>query len=135
MVKHIFTLVVLLALLLSQSGVAFHLEYCIEYFELEDGSICSMEMGDKDAGELQDGILSLRSSNSCCASRIVEANHRIPALVKEIKQNDKASVTAVFPYQDFPLTNTSEGAKQADNRHSHSPPLGQLIVQSAVLLI
>lgn len=134
-VKHIFTLVVLLALLLSQSGVAFHLEYCLEYFELEDGSICSMAMDEKDGGELPDGVPALQSSNLCCASRIVEANHRIPALVKEFEEHNKLLATAILPHENGALINTPVIADKTRNQYSHSPPLRQLIVQSSVLLI
>jgi len=125
----------LVAFVVSQSGFAFHVGYCIEYFQLENGSTCSMAMMERPAGPVSTEA-SLLPSNSCCATKSIEANKRYRALLKDAKPTEKVStVLFVVPATEDGLQASYYRVATDRERHSHSPPLNQLIITSTILLI
>lgn len=122
---------ILAVFIVIQSGFIIHLKYCVEVFPLEDGSMCTMEMAEKAPPETSPVFA---SPLSCCASKRIEANKRFVALLKDIKPLEKFSFSVVSIEPSIPLVQANCSWLSVD-RHSHSLPLNQLIVQTAVLLI
>lgn len=125
---------VLAALVFSQSGFALHVGYCIEYFQLDDGSTCSMTMIERnEVSALTD--VAFQSSLSCCATKSIEANKRYVAFVKDLKPAEKLSLVLVVSPAIQNEVPASYRIVAVGECHSHSPPLSQLIIQSTILLI
>lgn len=123
------------AMIVSQLQIVGNLKYCTEFFQLEDGSMCTMAMVEQNSAPPNQGIHVLTSSNNCCASIPIEATTRVVALVKNSKPLDKSSLVVAILHsvqiQSVPGLTIDYTAEW----QTHPPPISQLIVQSTILLI
>ncbi|MFQ5798593.1 MAG: hypothetical protein ACE5H0_07860 [Bacteroidota bacterium] len=133
--RHTTPFALAIAIIGSQLRFVQNLKYCTEFFQLEDGSMCTMAMVERNSAPPNQGIHVLTSSNNCCASIPIEANTRVAALVKDSKPLDKSSLVVAILHsveiQSVPGLTIDYTAEW----QTHPPPISQLIVQSSILLI
>jgi len=123
------------AMIVSQLQIVGNLEYCTEFFRLEDGSICTMAMVERNSAPPNQGIHVLTSSNNCCASIPIEANTRVVALVKDAKPLQKSSLVLAIFHSIQTQSVPGLTIDYTPEWQTHPPPISQLIVQSSILLI
>lgn len=133
--RHTTTFVLAIAIAGLQLNFATNAKYCDEFFELEDGAMCTMAMVEGDSAPLNNGNHVLTSSNDCCASTPIEANNHLVALVKDSKPLDKSSLVVAALHSIQVRSVPRLTVNYTADSQNHSPPISELIVQSSILLI
>lgn len=132
---HLKTVVIVVATLISHLTFTSKFQYCVEVFPLEDGSPCSMAMMDH-SNEAGKSCVSVESSNDCCVSKIINVTNQLVGSLKDVtKTSDTAPLCALSDFNTQLPESALPTPHVTTDRHSHSPPISQLIVQSTILLI
>ncbi len=133
--RHTTTFVFAIAIVGSQLNFVSELTYCTEFIQLEDGSMCTTAMVEGNLAPPDQGNHAVTSSKSCCASKLIEANNHLVALVKDATPNQKFSPVAALLYSIRNQSVPGLTVNYTADSQNHSPPISELIVRSSILLI
>lgn len=132
--RHLISVVVLAAMLFTTPSFVAEFMYCVEMFQLQDGSTCTMAMAESATNPRQ-GEKEITNSDDCCVVKIVEISNQIVAPSKERDSKEK-QFPILFHLSFLPARITRFALVNLHGfPHTNSPPLAQLVVQSSVLLI
>lgn len=133
--RHTTPFVLIFAIVVSHLQFVVYLEYCTEFIQFEDGSMCTTAMMQGNIPESDQGVHVLTPSNSCCASVSIETDNQLFALVKDTKPLQKSSFirAIVQPTQTQSIPGLTIYCSTP--RQIHFPSISQLLVESSILLI